>query len=309
MDTPPVKANTYFRLHLKNIPADREDQVVAFLSEKGSTGFSENLQFVQPDVVYDPQIIEKKWLAMDAFFPKLPAAQLPEDLKTLLQIPHLEYAWIEESHKDWLEEWKKEFKPFLFTDPYWIVPSWMDSPVSNQLTLRIDPGMAFGTGTHATTQMAAYLVKRLSRELDIQKMTLMDLGAGTGVLSILASRLGFYWVDAVENDLEARRVSRENFKANQISNSSVLDKPLEDISELYPVIVANIIDGVLIQLQKSIFKRLAPGGQLIVSGILLEREDVFFKYFIDKNHLQVVQRIQSDEWVSFWLKHAPLLDS
>jgi ribosomal protein L11 methyltransferase len=119
---------------------------------------------------------------------------------------------------------------------------------------------------------------------------------------MLARKHGIGHVVGIEIDPEARRVSRENIKLNNLDNIEVPDLLLEEVDETFDIVVANIIDGVLIQIKDELLTLLNPGGQLFLTGILLEREETFFQNFIEDSPFKVVRRIEQDEWVGYWVE-------
>src|SRR5690606_14857175 len=125
-----------------------------------------------------------------------------------------------------------------------------------EVGIYIDPGMAFGTGTHATTKMAAYFVQKLGSQFkkDLKGKSLLDVGTGTAILAMLASHEGVERILGLEIDPEARRVARENIVLNKLTNVEISDKPLEETGEKFDFVVANIIDGVLIQLKDALLR-------------------------------------------------------
>lgn len=278
-----------------------EDVVTGHSFEFGATGVTEALAFSQPDLTYDPDILRVKSHDLDVYFEKKPTAEFFDQLQ--LWAPGLRWSIHEEEHKDWLAEWKKGFVPFQLVGPHWIVPSWIEAPPEAVKPIRIDPGMAFGTGTHATTKMAAYFVHKLGQSLNPDELySLIDVGTGTAILAMLAKKEGLYRVLGIEIDPEARRVARENIVLNNLEDIEISDQALEEIREQFDFVVANIIDGVLIRLKDHLLRILKPGGQMFLTGILTERDDEFFASFIENSPLKVLRRIEKDEWVGYWLR-------
>jgi ribosomal protein L11 methyltransferase len=293
--------SSYFRIRLFNVPSNKEDEITHHCIKSGSNGLSEALAYNQPDLTYDPDLIPKRAHDLDAYFDTQPGPQFYEGLRGLL--PSLKWEMVEEQHKDWLIEWKKGFVPFKLAGPYWVVPSWLESPTTPENTITIDPGMAFGTGTHATTKMASYFVHKLCSKVTVPSETsLIDVGTGTGILAMLAKKHGIGHVVGIEIDPEARRVSRENIKLNNLNDIEVPETLLEEIDETFDIVVANIIDGVLVQIKNELINLLNPSGQLFLTGILLEREETFFQNFIENSPLTVIRRIEQDEWVGYWVQ-------
>lgn len=294
--------NTYFRIRLSQVPANLEDIVTTHSFDCGASGVSEALVYTQPDLTYDPTLVPVKNHELDVFFSERPGCQFFDGLLALNQ--RIQWNIFEEENKDWLEEWKKGFKPFQLIGPYWIVPSWEPVPAECQDPISIDPGMAFGTGTHATTKMMAFFIQKLSDQhrSEIKNWSLLDVGTGTAILAMLAQKNGFARVLGIEIDPEARRVARENVKLNKLEQIEISDLLLEEVHEQFDVVVANIIDGVLIQIKNDLLKRLKPGGHLFLTGILEERDAEFYDLFIEGSGLKLIRRLEKDEWVGYWLR-------
>lgn len=287
----------FYRVHFIGVDCDNESELIQKLIENGATGSSESLSFSQPDLTFDPRVFRYRKKNVDVFFTDEPNSQLLSTVKNDFQIES--YQVFKEEHKDWLTEWKKGYTPFLLTQPFWIVPSWLESPVSPEHTLRIDPGMAFGTGTHATTQMAAHLVKQALTVFKLPSTETLDVGAGTGVLSILASKLGASLVTAIDVDPECLRVSKENCQLNQCDRVLVEATDLENIGSQFDLVIANIIDGILIRLSSDLVRVTKPNGLLVLSGILLENEDRILDTFVEDHNLKIESRLEKEGWVSF----------
>lgn len=295
-------SETYFRVRLSNVPTPQESAITQFCFEHQALGLSEVLSFTQPDLTYDPSLISRRLLELDVFFEKNPGSPFFQGLaKNYSQVQH---STSEEESKDWLTEWKKGFVPFKLVGKAWVVPSWLEKPAEADIEIKIDPGMAFGTGTHATTKMASYFIHKLATEFaaEIKNWSMIDVGTGTAILAVLAEKLGFGIITGVEIDIEARRKARENCVLNQTHSIDITELQLDEIRGQYDVVVANIIDGVLIRLQKDLMKVLKPGGHLFLTGILQERDNLFFEKFIEQNPLKVIKRIQKDEWVGYWVQ-------
>lgn len=295
--------NTYFRIKLKNLSSDTESIITKHCFQCGALGVSEALNFVQPNLVYEPKVLFSKNFAYDVYFNERPGCNFFDGLTELA--PNVDWEIAEEHTKDWLEEWKKGFKAFKLVDKYWVVPSWERVPTECPTPIFIDPGMAFGTGTHATTQMASFLaVKYARQQLNTSNVTMLDVGTGTGILGILGRHLGFSRVLGLEVDPEAIRVAGENVAINKITNFEVSATPVEDIHETFDLVVANIIDGVLVKIKSSLVKCMKPNGSLILTGILKDHESEFITDFIEEQNLKIEMRLEKDDWVGFWVTHA-----
>ena len=284
---------------IRNVPAELAARLSEVSFAHGASGISENLQFHQPDITFDPQVEKSASLSWNVYFTTQPAMSFVHEVQGLH--PQISVRVTAQKNQDWLAEWKKNWQSFELTPPFWVVPSWLKSPVPKKHTIRIDPGMAFGTGTHTTTQMASSLLQDCMQDENIDSV--LDVGTGTGILAILAERLGADQVDCTDTDAEARRVARENFASNDSERALVFEHQIDQVKESYDLVVANIIDGVLIRISEFLKQRMKSGGHLIVTGILLERENLFFEQFgVAQFHIR--ERLQSDEWVGYWLQDA-----
>lgn len=294
--------NSYIRVRLSQVPADLEDIITTHCFESGATGVSEALIFSQTDLAYEPTIVQVHNHELDVFFQENPKQTFFDGLVDLNK--SIKWTLFEEANKDWLAEWKKGFKPFKLVGDYWVVPSWLTAPDECKYPISIDPGMAFGTGTHATTQMMAFFINKLAEKnkAKLADMSMLDVGTGTAILAILAQMSGFGTVTGIEIDPEARRVARENIKLNKLDQILLPEAQLEEIREQYDVVVANIVDGVLIKLKKELLRILKPGGHMLLTGILEERDSFFFEKFIEASGLTVVRRLEKDEWVGYWVQ-------
>jgi ribosomal protein L11 methyltransferase len=297
-----LMSETYFRVRLSNVSTPKESEVTNYCFTHKALGLSEVLSFTQPDLTYDPSLISRQSLELDVFFENRPTEEFFTGLKE--NFNEIRCTTSEEESRDWLEEWKKGFVAFKLVGKVWVVPSWLEKPPEAEIEIKIDPGMAFGTGTHATTKMASYFINKLAQENSesIKDWTVCDVGTGTAILAVLAEKLGYGLITGVEIDVEARRKARENCELNKTQNIEITNLQIDELREQYDVVVANIIDGVLIRLQKDLLRITKPNGQLFLTGILQERDNLFFEKFIEANPLKVIKRIQKDEWVGYWVQ-------
>lgn len=295
-------SQNYFRVRLSQVPANLEDIITTHCFEHGASGVTEALVFTQPDLTYDPDLVPVSTHDMDVFFSARPGEEFYSGLRNLS--PYIQSTVHEEENKDWLAEWKKGFVSFQLVGPFWVVPSWLQPPPECKKPIYIDPGMAFGTGTHATTQMMASFIHKMSEKYKtkIADWALLDVGTGTAILAMLAQQSGFGLVTGIEIDPEALRVARENIKLNRMESIDLPDTQIEEIRDQYDVVVANIIDGVLIKIKKDLLKALKPGGHMLLTGILQERDNHFFENFIESSGLTVIRRLEKDEWVGYWVQ-------
>lgn len=281
----------YFVLRLGAVSDRAEEWLSQEAFSSGALGMSEVLNFSQPEGEEDVFAKIPDERTLDVYFEKAPPHAFLQRIQSLF--PAITAKISGEQNRDWLAEWKKGFKPFAITSRHWVVPSWCETPEEAQATIRIDPGMAFGTGTHETTRLVA-------RELEIlgPHASLLDVGTGTGILAILAKQLGFKKVAATEIESDSRRVAHENFALNGVE-VQLDERQVGDLKDRYSVVVANIIDGVLVRIQDDLKARVKPGGWLVVSGIIKERECDFLTGFkLKPNQKWRVRRCDGD-WLLF----------
>ena len=183
---------------------------------------------------------------------------------------------------DWSQEWKKHFKPISCSGGrLWICPSWIHAPQPDAVNLRLDPGLAFGTGSHPTTMLCLNWLEKQS----LQGKTIIDYGCGSGILGIAALLLGAQKVWAVDNDPQALLASRDNARRNAIEDEKLITLLPDQVPQqaTADVMVANILAKPLIELAEQISSLTLPAGQLCLSGILTHQIDQvtapYSKYF------------------------------
>lgn len=280
----------YFVVHFSNVSGQAEEFLSSNAFEWGALGMAEVLPFNQPEGEEDvfTQIPDRR--AIDIYFDKAPNNGFIELVRS--RFPDVNLKVKSEQEKDWLEEWKKGFKPFELAGGHWVVPSWCKPPPEAKHNIWIDPGMAFGTGTHETTQLVAEELVNMSAK------SLLDVGTGTGILAIMAKQMEIPLVHATEIEEDSRRVAHENFERNGFKDIRLDEKQVEDITETYDIVVANIIDGVLVRIQDALKNRVAPGGWLILSGIIGEREKDFLEGFKIPGKVWETRR-QKGDWILY----------
>ncbi|MDF2944347.1 MAG: prmA [Herbinix sp.] len=214
----------------------------------------------------------------------------------------------ETEDKDWINNWKEFFKPFRVDDTIVIKPTWeeLTDRKEEDLIIEIDPGTSFGTGAHETTKLCIVGLKQYMK----QDFVILDAGTGSGILSIIAKKLGAKEVLGIDIDPNATNSAMENAKVNklplQMDNLSfVTGNIIEDDGvrtqigkEKYDMVVANILADVIIPLSDVIGENLKPGGIFISSGIINTKEAAV-REAIEKNHFKILEVNKMGDWVSF----------
>ena len=193
--------------------------------------------------------------------------------------------------KDWEREWMDNFHPMKFGQKLWICPSWRGVPDPNAVNVMLDPGLAFGTGTHPTTSLCLQWLD----SLDLKDKTVIDYGCGSGILAIAALKLGAKSVIGVDIDPQALQASRDNAERNHVSEqlSLFLAKDLPANLEA-DIVVANILAGPLKELEPNIEILVKPNGLVGLSGILATQADSVYQAY--QADFQLDPIVTLDEW-------------
>lgn len=207
---------------------------------------------------------------------------------------------------DWSEKWKKGLKPIRLSykgASILVKPTWKKSAKRpGEKTIEIDPGMAFGTGGHATTKMCLKAILRLVKDKKLpSKPDILDVGTGTGVLAIAAMKLGFRKAVGIDIDKVAVTVARKNAKDNR-AEVVLSDRPVQSIKGRFSLVAANILAGELIRLSLPVKDRVRPGGWLILSGILSSESDTVIEAYT-KTGLEFNQAHRTGEWVALLFRN------
>ena len=189
-------------------------------------------------------------------------------------------AWTYIEDQDWERAWMDQFHPLQFGARLWIVPSWLNAPDPQAVNILLDPGMAFGTGTHATTALCMEWLDRA----DMRDQRVLDYGCGSGILAIAALKLGASLAWGIDIDPQALTATRDNAARNGIESERLptgLPSALP-ADEVFDVLLANILMGPLIALAPTLTRHVKPGGRLVLSGLLAEQtEGVMEAYAAD----------------------------
>jgi len=201
---------------------------------------------------------------------------------------------------DWANSWKQYYEILKISPRVVICPSWEDyAPKENEVVVSLDPGSAFGTGTHETTAMCAEIIDRIIAPEDV----VLDLGCGSGILSVISSKLGAASVEAIDIDRLAIDVAKENCARNQ-ANVDCYTGELKDASRKdYSLIIANIIADVIVSLAPDVSDYLAPDGRFLISGIIDSKADRVTKACADAG-LKLSASHQKGDWHAYLYERA-----
>ena len=200
------------------------------------------------------------------------------------------------SEEDWANSWKQYYKPVKIGERIVICPAWESyTPTEDELVIRMDPGMAFGTGTHETTRLVIRLLEKYTKK----DCRMLDVGTGTGILAICASRLGAGICRAYDIDPTAVRVARENIKDSGLTNvtcdQSDLLRQVSLEGGRYDLVCANIVADIIIRMTPDVGKYMKDDAVLLASGIIAERCDDVIACF-ERNGFKIVECLTDNDW-------------
>ena len=209
---------------------------------------------------------------------------------------HAEVELVGVNEEDWANSWKQYYKPVKIGEKIVICPAWEKyTPAEGELVIRMDPGMAFGTGTHETTRLVIRLLEKYTKA----GQRMLDVGTGTGILAICASRLGAELCRAYDIDPTAVRVARENIKdsglANVTCDQSDLLKQVSLEGGRYDLFCANIVADIIIRMTPDVGLYMKDDAVLLASGIIAERCDDVVACF-EANGFKVVEKLTDNDW-------------
>jgi ribosomal protein L11 methyltransferase len=287
------------------------DALGNFLTETGAQGvFQESLtpqntaaDFPEPVIeeilkAYFPQDIrsEKRIVAVQKYIDSLseifPDFEKPSFTTEIICDP------------DWGEQWKKYFKPIRVSNNIIVKPTWERyTPASRDIVIEIDPGMAFGTGQHASTRMCIEAIEDvIMKDRSIKEWKVLDVGCGTGILGITAAKMGAQDVICVDIDKKAVEIAGENAAINNVEGSlRILNKNAAAIDKPRNLIIANLTAKLLLNLGLHLIQLLLPEGYMIISGIIeLDAKNIEEHFAADP--LTIYKVITEKEWVCYVLR-------
>ena len=268
----------YIQVAIGNISAEQAAILVAQLSEAGFDGFEEGDDFLHA-------FIEEE--------------QLDETvLQTVLASGNLTATQTVIPQTNWNEVWEKNFNPVV-VDDFAAVRAHFHAPISNVAhEIIITPKMSFGTGHHATT----FMMMQQMRTLDFLGKTVFDFGTGTGILAILAAKLGAAEIAAIDNDAWSIENAAENFARNNCDTIHLQLAAAPPVEEQFDIVLANINKHIILENINLLAAMLKANGQLLVSGLLKEDEVDILKAVNDL-HLKHIQTYSRDKWICIHIMH------
>lgn len=203
----------------------------------------------------------------------------------------------EKKTEDWSQKWKEKWDVTHVTDKIAVVPDWIDyKPKENEVIIKLEPGCAFGTGTHQTTQLCMKALEKYMNKGD----KVADIGMGSGILSILAKKLGATSVYGCDTDDTVIEVAKENAKKNNVEATFKLGSA-DKVNDKFDFVCANILHFVLAEIMGDLKNLMKTGAMMSLSGILDEKKQMVIDAY-EKENLELVEEIHQDQWTSFVVK-------
>jgi ribosomal protein L11 methyltransferase len=285
--------SSWLQLSLRTHPSAL-DAVSNFLIERGSPG-----------------VVIKKNEVQAYFVNSAESSSVRRDVQRFLRGIRSIYPDVSERHlhwkilkeRNWNRAWRRFFTPQRIGKMFWVTPPWIKPPsFRRRQVILIEPGMAFGTGTHATTRACLELIEKVAPELSGKQFTALDLGTGSGILAIALAKLGVKKIIALDNDPVALKVARENVCSNGVQEQIVLSRSnLVQVRKPFLLVVANLTAEAILEIADELTKRVPSKGYLILSGILKPKEgDVSRRFYLEG--FRIVERKGEKEWMTLLLK-------
>lgn len=270
--------------------ARHEEQLLALGALSVTFMDAEDQPIYEPDLGTTP--LWSKTHLLGLFDESFDSASLTRQLQLHYDQQPPEFQIEELPEQDWERSWMDDFQPMRFGRRLWVVPSWHSAPEPDAVNMLLDPGLAFGTGTHPTT---ALCLEWLDDE-PLQDRTVMDFGCGSGILAIAALLLGASRATCTDIDSQALEATADNAGRNALDPAR-LDLYLPDAlpQEQHDVVLANILAGPLVELAPQLARLCRPGGRLVLSGILAEQADEVCRAYAGDFVLEPVREL--DGWV------------
>ena len=201
----------------------------------------------------------------------------------------------EKENQDWSKKWKEKWTITHVTERIAVVPSWLEyQPKENEITITLDPGCAFGTGTHQTTQLCMKAIEKYLKKDN----SMADIGTGSGILAICAKKFGASSVYGCDNDDTVIDVCKENAEINNVNDIKFELNTADKLTEKYDFVCANILHNVLAEIMGDLKNIMKPSAKMVLSGILDEKKPIVLDA-INKHGLKIIETLTQDQWVAF----------
>jgi ribosomal protein L11 methyltransferase len=280
-----------------SVPAAPEafDAIANFLIERGSPGVALRKQEVHG---YFALPCDRRLLFREL---RIFLSDIQKYYPRSVKPPALHWRVVKD--EDWNRRWRKFIKPQRVGKSFWITPPWSAVPkFRRRQVITIEPGMAFGTGSHATTRGCLEFLEKVAARVGAKPMTALDIGTGSGILSIALAKLGAAKIWAIDNDPVALQVARENVRINGVEKKVYLSGTAVDrIRKSFPIVVANITAETIVELAPALTQRVAQSGFLILSGILNSKVEGVIER-IAVGGFQLLARKREKQWTSLLLR-------
>ncbi len=297
-----------------NTTLEASDAIAELLTSKGASGTemvdpyafrqvldsNEYLDYADAGLIesFGDEVTVKAWFSedrnVDQLVKEIRSALM--DISSYIDTGRCEINTILRDDSEWKDTWKQYFKPFKLTNSIVVKPTWEEyKPQAGEIVLELDPGMAFGTGTHETTRMCAILGEKYIKPGD----KVLDLGCGTAILAASAVKLGAGSALAVDIDDAAVKVARENVLKNGLANSiQVMQGELKDIEkEPYDLIFINIIADIILSVSEHVKNYTKPGTKILLSGVIRGRRDEVVDAYTSLG-FELKEEMEQGEWVA-----------
>ena len=280
----------WFQLKIEQCPSNQVEEISDELEEYGA------LSVMLTDK-YDNPVLEPApgttplWpeVQIHALYAQATDAQFAKE-QLERNWPTLAYSLEVLEEKDWERAWMDDFKPQRFGKRLWVCPTWLTPPEPEAVNLMLDPGLAFGTGTHATTALCLTWLE----QAELKDKTVIDYGCGSGILSIAALKLGAKKVYAVDIDNQALQATQNNASTNHIDARNLYIGTAETLHDPVDIIIANILMGPLISLKDRFYQLLPKNGLLVLSGIFEEQAPLIIEAY--HSSFSLVSQEHQNDW-------------
>jgi len=310
MDQSAAPKEKWVRFRLR-VPPELDEALSNFLTEMGAQGVFE--EYLEPGISDLPEPEAKDEHVLNAYFPSdaddaKRAARLQAYIDSLAELfPDKEKPVFDTEaivDPQWSEVWKRYFKPLRISKNIIVKPSWERySATGRETVVEIDPGMAFGTGQHASTRMCLGAIEDLLlKDRTFPRWRMLDVGTGTGILGIAGAKLGADHVVCVDTDKKAVEIARENSEINEVCDRvEIRNKDVQSIHESFELIVANLTAKILLKVRSHLLSLLQRNGYLVISGLIdQDRSDIETHFLVPP--LAVHNTISEKEWCCYVLK-------